>query len=345
MQAMADKTARKAGLVYVSDSEPGWRRRRRGTRFDYLDRRGKRIANVRELARIRALAIPPAYEDVWICPLRRGHIQATARDARGRKQYRYHADWRAQRDEVKFQRSLDFAARLPSLRRRVAQDLRERGAVRARVLAAVVRLLDRARLRVGNESYAKANGSFGASTLRSRHVRVRGARVHLAFRGKSRQAQVVTLEDAALARLIRRCQDLPGQHLFQYLDAGRRRRVTSGDVNAYIRAVMGEDYTAKDFRTWAASVRVAESLFGDDEPVDAARLQQAIAAAAADLGNTPAVCRRMYVHPAVLAAADPATLALGRKAHGRIRRAHAGLSRGERVLLSYLKAVRRRGGA
>lgn len=338
---MADKTARKAGLIYVSDSEPGYRRLRRGARFDYIDRRGRRITDTRELARIRALAIPPAYEDVWICPQRRGHIQATARDARGRKQYRYHADWRSLRDAVKFQRSLQFAARLPQLRRRVARDLRTHGAQRDRVLAAVVRLLDRARLRVGNEAYAKANGSFGASTLRTRHVRVRGARVRLAFRGKSKQAQALDLEDAALARLIRRCQDLPGQHLFQYLDEGKRRRVSSGDVNAYIRAVMGEDYTAKDFRTWAASVRVAEMLFDDEEPVDAARLQRAVAAAAAELGNTPAVCRRMYVHPAVLAATDPATLALGRKAHRRIRRARTGLSRGERVLLSFLKVMQR----
>ncbi|MCQ4166359.1 DNA topoisomerase IB [Tahibacter harae] len=339
---MADKTVRKAGLIYVSDSEPGYRRLRRGSRFDYVDRRGRRITDVRELARIRALAIPPAYESVWICPHRRGHIQATARDARGRKQYRYHVDWRSLRDEVKFQRSLQFAARLPQLRRRVARDLRARGAQRDRVLAAVVRLLDRACLRVGNESYARANGSFGASTLRTRHVQVRGARIRLAFRGKSKQNQVLDLEDAALARLIRRCQDLPGQHLFQYLDEGKRRRVRSDDVNAYIRAVMGDDYTAKDFRTWSASVRVAELLFADDGPVDTARLQQAIAAAAADLGNTPAVCRRMYVHPAVLAAADPATLARGRKAYGRIRRARAGLSRSERALLSFLKSMQRR---
>lgn len=342
---MADKSNRKAGLVYVSDSEPGYRRLRRGSRFVYIDRRGRRIADARELARIRALAIPPAYKSVWICPHRRGHIQATARDARGRKQYRYHADWRARRDEVKFRRSLDFAARLPALRRRVAKDLRSRGAVRERVLAAVVRLLDRARLRIGNEAYAKANGSYGASTLRTRHVQVRGDRVHLAFRGKSRQAQVLTLEDAALARLIRRCQDLPGQHLFQYLDEGKRRRVSSGDVNAYIRDSMGEDYTAKDFRTWSASVRVAEALFASDAAVDAERLQQAIAAAAADLGNTAAVCRRMYVHPALLAAVDPALLALGRRAYGRIRHARAGLSRIERVLLAYLKAANRRAGA
>jgi DNA topoisomerase-1 len=339
---MSDKTAaRKARLIYVSDSDPGYRRVRRGSRFDYVDRRGRRITDARELARIRALAIPPADEQVWICPHRRGHIQATARDARGRKQYRYHADWRSFRDEVKFERSLQFAARLPPLRRRVAQDLRRRGAERDRVLAAVVRLLDRACLRVGNESYAKTNGSYGASTLRDRHVRVRGARIVLAFRGKSRQDQRLDLQDAPLARLIRRCQDLPGQHLFQYLDAGKRRRVSSGDVNAYIRAVMGENYTAKDFRTWSASVRVAEQLFADEEPADDGGLQRAIAAAAADLGNTPAVCRRMYVHPAVLAAADPDALALGRKTFSRIRHARAGLSRSERVLLHYLKRMQR----
>ncbi|HEY6943328.1 DNA topoisomerase IB [Dokdonella sp.] len=323
-------------LVYVADTQAGLRRRRSGDGFAYVDARGRRVTDERTLARIRALAIPPAYRDVWICRDPRGHLQATARDARGRKQYRYHPRWRAQRDSVKFQRTIEFATRLPALRRRVARDLRANGLVRERVLAAIVRLLDRTRMRIGNEEYAKANGSFGVSTLRNRHVRVRGDRVRLAFRGKSGQHHERLLQDPRLARTIRRCQDLPGQYLFQYVDGGRRHRVSSGDVNAYLRAVMGDDYTAKDFRTWAASVIVADALFGSgDAP---ASLQAAIALAAGELGNTPTVCRTTYVHPAVLIAVDDDdrwSRALG--AFRRIRRADRGLSRAERALLRYLR--------
>ena len=326
-------------LVYVDDAQPGLRRRRSGGGFCYVDARGHRVTDERVLARIRALAIPPAYRDVWICRDPRGHLQATARDARGRKQYRYHPGWRERRDEVKFRRTIEFAARLPALRRRVARDLRAEGLVRERVLAAVVRLLDRTRMRIGNEEYAKANGSFGLSTLRNRHVRVRGDRVHIAFRGKSGQRHERLLEDPRLARTVRRCQDLPGQCLFQYVEGGRRRRVTSGDVNAYLRSIMGDDYTAKDFRTWAASVVVADALFGSKDPPS---VPTAIAAAAAELGNTPAVCRSTYVHPAVLAAADDeARGQRARAAFARVQRADRGLGRAERALLRYLRGERR----
>lgn len=331
-------------LVYVADTQPGLRRRRSGSGFVYVDARGRRITDERVLARIRALAIPPAYRDVWICRDARGHLQATARDARGRKQYRYHPAWRERRDEVKFRRTIEFAARLPALRRRVARDLRAEGLVRERVLAAIVRLLDRTRLRIGNEEYAKANGSFGVSTLRNRHVRVRGDRVYIAFRGKSGQHHERLLEDPRLARTVRRCQDLPGQCLFQYVEDGRRRRVTSDDVNAYLRSIMGDDYTAKDFRTWAASVVVADALFGPDDAPSSP--QAAIAAAAADLGNTPAVCRKTYVHPAVLAAVgDEEQHARARAAFQRVHRADRGLGRAERALLRYLRGERRAHGA
>jgi DNA topoisomerase-1 len=328
-------------LVYVADTQPGLRRRRSGSGFAYLDARGRRVTDERVLARIRALAIPPAYRDVWICRDAHGHLQATARDARGRKQYRYHPGWRERRDEVKFRRTIEFAARLPALRRRVARDLRADGLVRERVLAAIVRLLDRTRMRIGNEEYAKANGSFGVSTLRNHHAHVRGDRVRIAFRGKAGQRHERLLEDPRLARTVRRCQDLPGQCLFQYVEDGRRRRVTSGDVNAYLRSIMGDDYTAKDFRTWAASVIVADALFGSGD-ASASSAQAAIAVAAADLGNTPAVCRTTYVHPAVLAAADDAARhARACAAFQRVRRAERGLGRAERALLRYLRGERR----
>lgn len=321
-------------LVHVADTQPGLRRRRGGGGFIYVDARGRRVTDARVLARIRALAIPPAYRDVWICRDAHGHLQATARDARGRKQYRYHPSWRERRDEVKFRRTIEFAARLPALRRRVARDLRADGLVRERVLAAIVRLLDRTRMRIGNEEYAKANGSFGVSTLRDRHVYVRGDRVRLAFLGKSGQHHERLLQDPRLARTIRRCQDLPGQHLFQYVDGGRRRRVSSGDVNDYLRAAMGDDYTAKDFRTWAASVIVADTLFGGGDVPGPASLRAAIAVAASELGNSPAVCRTTYVHPAVLAAVDDdARCSRARSAFRSIRRADRGLDRAERALL------------
>lgn len=329
-------------LVYVADAQPGLRRRRSGGGFVYVDVRGRRVTDARVLARIHALAIPPVYRDVWICRDAQGHLQATARDARGRKQYRYHPAWRERRDEVKFRRTIEFAARLPALRRRVARDLRADGLARERVLAAIVRLLDRTRMRIGNEEYAKANGSYGVSTLRNRHVRVRGDRVHIAFRGKSGQRHERLLEDPRLARVVRRCQDLPGQCLFQYIEGGRRRRVTSGDVNDYLRSIMGDDYTAKDFRTWAASVIVAERLFGTPDAPAESSLQAAITAAAADLGNTPAVCRSTYVHPAVLAAAEDAARAeRARAAFRHVQRADRGLGRAERALLRYLRGDRR----
>lgn len=306
-------------LRHVSDSEPGYARQRCGKGFVYLDSQGRRLRDPRVLARIRALAIPPAYTDVWICRSANGHLQASGRDARGRKQYRYHAAWRQARDGTKFARTIEFAEALPALRRRITRDLRERGVARARVLAAVLRLLDRTRIRVGNEEYAKANASYGLSTLRNRHVSVRGDEV---------------LQDARVAAVVRRCRDLPGQHLFQYFDGDRVHRITSGDVNAYLRDVMRGDFSAKDFRTWAASVIVARELHGGGDAVP--DLKEAIAVAARTLGNTPAVCQRAYVHPAILEAVGDPPERLRRLLVGTTR-PRAGLDRTERAVLRYLR--------
>jgi DNA topoisomerase-1 len=299
------ESARDAGLRYVTDSTAGLSRRRRGRGFVYVDQRGRQVRDARTLDRIRALAIPPAWRDVWISPDPRGHVQATGRDARSRKQYRYHPRWTASRDETKYGRMELFGRSLPALRRRVARDLKQPTLSRPRVLATVVTLLERTLIRVGNDEYARANRSFGLTTLEDRHVRVRGTRLRFKFRAKSGVQQVVEVNDARLARSVKHCQDLPGQILFQYLDAsGTRQSVGSIDVNAYLRDATGEDFTAKDFRTWAGTVLAACAL-GKLEAAasDTARKRQVtevVTAVASRLGNTPAVCRRCYIHPGVV---------------------------------------------
>lgn len=298
--------ARSAGLRYVNDDDPGLTRARSGRAFRYLDREGRPIADRATLARIKRLAIPPAWTDVWICPRDDGHIQATGRDARGRKQYRYHADWRAIRDDNKYERMIAFGRALPRIRRRVARDLRRPKLDREKVLAAMVRLLETTLVRVGNEEYARANGSVGLSTMRDRHARVRGATVAFVFKGKSGQRHHIALHDARLARLVRSVQDLPGQKLFQYLDErGEPQEVRSEDVNAYLRAIAGAEFSAKDFRTWAGTVLAAIALrqFEKfDTPTQAKRnVVAAIERVAQRLGNTPAVCRQCYIHPVILA--------------------------------------------
>ena len=298
--------ARAAGLVYVSDAQPGIRRLRRGKGFGYRDADGRPVADPAELARIRALAIPPAYEQVWICARPDGHLQATGRDARRRKQYRYHPDWRALRDHGKFDRILAFGAALPTLRRRVRRDLALPGLPREKILALLVRLLDQTLIRVGNEAYARDNRSYGLTTLRSRHLRVVRGRLRFCFRGKSGQAQDVELDDRRLARIVRRVQQLPGQRLFQYLDdAGERQPVDSGMVNDYLHGICGEAFSAKDFRTWGGTARAAGVLACTPLPArggeQACRhaLAEAVRQVSAVLGNTPAVCRASYIHPQV----------------------------------------------
>jgi DNA topoisomerase I len=270
----------------------------------YRDARGRRVSAAATLERIRRLAIPPAWTDVWICPDEDGHLQATGRDARRRKQYRYHPDWTAVRDAAKFDRVLAFARALPAIRRTVRRDLRRPPLSRERVLATVVRLLESTLIRVGNEEYARENQSFGLTTLRNRHVRIRGGRLVFRFRAKAGVMQSITLADPVLARAVRQCQDLPGQVLFQYVDdTGERRRVDSADVNAYLRESAGDDFTAKDFRTWAGTVLAACALREiSDVDEGVARKQhivRAVETVASRLGNTRAVCRRCYVHPAV----------------------------------------------
>ncbi len=297
--------AQDAGLRYVSDEQPGYSRQRRGKKFVYFDTEGKEIRDEARILRIDRLGIPPAYADVWICPSPHGHLQATGRDDRGRKQYRYHERWRQERDENKYEKMIIFGQALPKIRRRINRDLKRRGLPRERVLATIVQLLERTFIRVGNQEYARENKSFGLTTMRTRHVQVRGATVRFRFRGKSGKEHDVDTEDRRVARIIKKLQELPGQEVFQYLDEeGERHRITSDDVNEYLREITGEEFTAKDFRTWAGTVMTAMAL-GAQEPFQnkseaRQNVKAAIGAVAKMLGNTPAICRKCYVHPAVL---------------------------------------------
>ena len=301
----AAECARAAGLRYTTDGRPGIQRVRHGSTFRYFTPTGRRLTNRQELERIRAVVIPPAWEDVWISPDPRGHLQATGRDARGRKQYRYHPNWRTVRDEAKFDRMIGFAEALPSIRRRTAADLRRIGLTREKVIALIVQLLEKTLIRVGNDEYAKQNRSFGLTTLRAGHVDVKGGRVSFTFRGKSGVDHEIELDDPRLARIVQACREIPGYNVFQYYDdSGNRRTVDSGDVNAYLKAITGEDYTSKDFRTWAATVLAAQLLRGFEPCRSASEAKRNIVRAIDDvskrLGNTKAVCRKSYVHPDVL---------------------------------------------
>ncbi len=299
------QSAAEAGLRYVTDASPGITRKRAGKGFTYLTPGGERLTDKEQLARIKSLAIPPAWRDVWISPSPRGHIQATGRDERGRKQYRYHPRWHEVRDEAKYGRMIAFGQALPRIRERVEQDLRRQGLPREKVLATVVRLLDTTLIRVGNPEYARENRSFGLTTMRDRHAEVGATKVTFHFRGKSGIDHEIELKDRRLAGIVKRCQDLPGQDLFQYVDDdGGHQPVTSDDVNAYLREITGEEFTAKDFRTWAGTVLAAQALAAFEEvdsEADAKRnVVQAIESVAKRLGNTRAICRKCYVHPAVI---------------------------------------------
>ena len=298
-------SARSAGLVYTTDDKPGIRRVKRGKSFAFVDARNRPVKNPEVLGRIRSLVIPPAWTRVWICPNPRGHLQATGRDARGRKQYRYHPKWREVRDSTKYQRMIAFGRALPQIRRRTEADLRRDGLPREKVLAAVVRLLEKTFIRVGNDEYARDNHSFGLTTMRDGHVKISGSTVRFIFRGKSGVEHMLALDDRRLARIVKQCRDLPGQELFQYKDDhGAVVDIGSGDVNAYLKDITGEDFTSKDFRTWAGTVLAAQ-LLREFERVDSeARAKKNVVAAieqvAQRLGNTRAVCRKCYVHPAVI---------------------------------------------
>ena len=303
--ADAPAMAKSAGLRYVNDETPGIAREREGDAFRYRAPNGDLIADEDTLARIKKLAIPPAWGDVWICKQATGHLQATGRDAKGRKQYRYHARWRNSRDEVKYERMISFGKALPDIRRRVDQALRLPGLPREKVLATIVQLLQATMMRIGNEEYARTNKSFGLTTLRNRHVNVEGKAVQFRFRGKSGVFHDVTVEDRRLARIIGRIRELPGQELFQYQgDDGEPHAIGSADVNDYLREISGEDYTAKDFRTWSGTVLAALALREfekfDSEAQAKKNIMRAIESVAERLGNTPSTCRKCYVHPVVI---------------------------------------------
>lgn len=307
------RSATLAGLMYISEVVPGIRREGEGKSFTYRDANGNEITAPEELARIRSLAIPPAWTDVWICPVANGYLQATGRDAKGRKQYRYHGLWRAVRDETKFDRMISFGKALPRIRERINRDLSKPGLPRQKVLAAVVRLLETTLIRVGNEEYARKNDSYGLTTLRDEHVDVNGSRLQFRFRGKSGKFHAIGLQDRRLANIVRRCQELPSQELFQYIDnEGNPQAVTSSDVNQYLREISGEDFTAKDFRTWAGTVLAAKALSkfetSESKAQSKRNVKQAVEAVAHRLGNTPTICRKCYVHPAVLDSYSDGTL-------------------------------------
>ena len=296
------QAARAARLRYVSDRQPGISRRAVAGGFSYRDAKGRVIRSAAELVRIRGLAVPPAWTGVWICPLENGHLQATGRDARRRKQYRYHRRWRLTRDETKYEHMLEFGRGLPAIRRRIAADLGLAGLPREKVLAAVVRLMEDTLARVGNPEYAAQNNTFGLTTLRNRHVRVVRGRIELDFRSKHGIRHVSLVSDRKLARVVKNCRDLPGCELFQYIDeAGERHCIDSADVNGYLREISGRDITAKDFRTWAATNLAVLALAGEEQEPPTRKAQvAAIKQVASRLGNTPAVCRKCYIHPAVL---------------------------------------------
>jgi DNA topoisomerase-1 len=299
------ESAKAAGLRYVSDAKPGIQRKKWRSGFRYLDDAGKPVRDAETLARIKSLVIPPAWTDVWICPNPKGHLQATGRDAKGRKQSRYHPRWREVRDETKYERMMIFGAALPGIRERVESDLGLPGLPRQKILATIVRLMETTLIRVGNLEYARQNQSYGLTTMRGKHVHVDGSTITFTFQGKSGVGHTIDISDRRLAKIVRRCQDIPGYELFQYIDSdGTHRTVDSADVNEYLREIARQDFTAKDFRTWAGTVlacaMLAEFEAYESEAQAKRNVVEAIKAVAARLGNTPAICRKCYVHPAVL---------------------------------------------
>jgi DNA topoisomerase-1 len=338
-------SAQTAGLRYVSADGPGWRRRKAGRGFVYTTAEGAVIRDQEQLRRIQSLAIPPAWRDVWICPAANGHLQATGRDARGRKQHRYHPKWSEVRDRTKYEKMLDFAKQLPAIRRQVKKDLALPGLPRRKVLATVVRLLETGMIRVGNEEYARQNNSFGVATLRSRHVQVSGPTVRFEFRGKSGVRHAFDLKDRRLARIIKQCQELPGHELFQYVDDehGERCTIGSADVNDYLRSLAGDDISSKDFRTWAGTVLALAALSKLPRHAGKKQLARAVDRVAKQLGNTAAVCRKCYIHPAVFEAHATGSLTARRQpmANGSTRNQ---LSREEATVAALLHSSTKKNG-
>ena len=344
--AVADprEAAEAAGLVYVSDEDRGLARERAGDGFAYFKANGDAVQDEATLERIRKLAIPPAWTGVWICARANGHLQATGRDARGRKQYRYHPQFREVRESTKYEHMMEFARALPAIRRRVAEDMALRGLPREKVLATVVNLLETTLIRVGNDDYAKENKSYGLTTLRNPHVKVEGPQLRFQFKGKSGKTWRLQVKDRRIAKIVRACQELPGQRLFQYQDDGELREVTSADVNAYLKEITGRDITAKDFRTWAGTVMAALALQEfeaiDTQAAQKKNIRAAIESVAARLGNTPTICRKCYVHPEVLNAYVEGQLLLEvrRQAREALREELAQLKPEEAAVLAMLEA-------
>ncbi len=338
------ESANRVGLRYVSDDLPGIQREPAGEDFRYLGPEGKEIDDPATLDRIKSLVIPPAWTDVWICPDPRGHLQATGRDSRGRKQHRYHPRWREVRDETKYAWLIAFARALPAIRQRVDEDLALPGVSRNKVLATVLRLLEVSLIRVGNEEYARENKSYGLTTMENRHVEVSGSDLYFHFRGKSGKEHKVRVHDRRLAKIVKACQDIPGHELFQYIDeSGERRKIESEDVNAYLREITAQDFTAKFFRTWAGTVLAVRELLQLQPPESdtAAKkcIAQAIKNVARQLGNTPAVCRKCYVHPAIIECFTERTLkdALDQGSHGKASKSKHDLSAEEAAVLALLE--------
>ena len=331
-------------LHQVTDAAPGLARRRVGTSFIYMDRRGRRVQAAAVLRRVKSLAIPPAWSDVWICADAKGHLQATGRDARGRKQYRYHRSFREQRESAKYEHLFDFARALPRIRTAVARDMSTLGLSQDKVIATIVYLLEATMIRVGNADYARQNKSYGLTTMRDPHVAVAGSELTFDFTGKSGRAWRIKLKDKRIARIVKACRDLPGQHLFQYLDEnGKRQQVNSGDVNDYLRRVSGQEVTAKDFLTWSgtllAALTLAETPATTSETAAKRLIRGAVSEVSNRLGNTVAICRKCYIHPAVIDAYMGGTLARRFMRKGRVRK--DGLELEEGALLALLKAAAR----
>jgi DNA topoisomerase I len=334
--------AKSAGLVYVSDDRPGIRRASAPKNPRYLDPDNRPIKDKITLGRIKRLAIPPAWTDVWICPKENGHLQATGRDARGRKQYRYHPHWRQVRDENKYNRMLDFAKALPKIRQRIEHDLKRPGLPREKVLAAVIKILETGLIRVGNDEYARTNKSFGLTTMLDRHVDVNGSTIRFEFRGKSGKYHKIDIEDRRLAKIVSHCQAIPGQELFQYIDDdGKPRDITSTDVNEYLQQIAGTDFTAKDFRTWGGTVLAALALkeFEKSETKKQAKknLVRAIESVAERLGNTPAICKKCYIHPEIMNAYLDGTMIETFKKRADQLRKSSGLRPEETAVLTFLQ--------
>jgi DNA topoisomerase-1 len=313
LQQHPDLAAKAAGLRYVSDIMPGFTRRKRGSSFVYLDTQGKILKDQKQLQRIRTLVIPPAWTSVWICPLENGHLQATGRDEKGRKQYRYHEDWNQIRNETKFTKMHVFAEKLPEIRKRVQKDLETSGIGRNKVLAAIVKIMEQTMIRIGNEEYAEKNESYGLTTIRNKHAEVHGPKVRFRFKGKSGKLHDVEIEDRRIAQIVRKCQELQGQELFGYIDEdGNAVDVSSNDVNEYLREITGENITAKDFRTWGGTVQAAlafQELGPHKTKTELKKMMvQAVQRTAACLRNTPSVCRKYYIHPCVFKAYESGSL-------------------------------------